>query len=114
MNPKTETPKNSEIKYLQTGATDNVESEPSKRGKKPQYDIEAIATVLKNGKKYVLPSTIQRVNVVYDIIKALQEKKINAGYDSIKGTVQKVEKKSKKGKPYSYTTAQYFLFIIPA
>lgn len=116
MNPKTPiTPQiKEEIKYAVSGASDSVVAEVThRRGKQASYNIEAIATVLKSGKKFVLPSTIQRVNTVYEILQKLKEKGIkNAAYAAVKGTVQKHDVVSKNKKEYSYTTAQYFLFTV--
>jgi|WetSurMetagenome_2_1015567.scaffolds.fasta_scaffold70288_3 hypothetical protein len=103
-----------EIKYLVSGAADSVEAEPTHRGKKLSYDLDVIVTALKNGKKFVLPSTIARVNAIYDILSKLkaQDKMFNkVSYAPVKGTVVKHTVKSKNNKEYTYTTAQYFLFI---
>lgn len=114
MNPKTpltETEKD-EIKYLVSGASDFVEAEYTKRGKQITYNIEEIATVLKSGKKYVLPSSISRVNTLYDILLKLKKLNINASYAPVKGTLRKHTVLSKNKKEYFYTTAQYFLFVV--
>lgn len=107
------TQETNQIKYATAGASDDVQAEQSHRGKKVAYDIEAIATVLKTGKKYVLPSSIQRVNTVYEILQKLKEMKpsINASYGCVKGTVVTHIVKSKNNIEYSYNTAQYFIFV---
>lgn len=113
MNPKTPITKETkeEIKYLVSGASDSVEAEVSHRGKKVAYDIDAIATVLKSGKKFVLPSAIERVNTIYEILEKLATLKIKAEYAPVKGTVVKRTVKSRNNKEYSYTTAQYFVYV---
>lgn len=112
--PLSETSKE-EIKFLASGASDVVEAEPSHRGKKLSYDFDEIVTVLKSGKKYILPSTIARVNTIYEILNKLKSADKSAfakvTYGSVKGTVQIHTVKSKNGKEYSYTTAQYFLYV---
>lgn len=110
-NPISKTMKE-EIKYLVSGASDSVVAEETHRGKKVSYDIETIATVLKTGKKFVLPSAIERVNTIYEILEKLKLLKLNVKYAAVKGTVQKHTIKSKNNKEYSYTTAQYFLFVV--
>lgn len=114
MNPKNATSTmKEEIKYLVSGAIDSVQAEPTQRGKKVSYEIDAIATALKSGKKYVLPSSIQRVNTVYEILAKLKTDKAlsKVTYAPVKGTVQKHTITSKNKKEYSYNTAQYFLFL---
>ena len=115
MNPKTPISKEvkEEIHFLASGASDTVEPEISRRGKKVSYDFEDIVTVLKAGKKYVLPCVITRVNTVYDILTKLREDKAFAKvtYAAVKGTTQKHEVKSKNNKMYPYTTAQYFIYV---
>jgi hypothetical protein len=118
MNPKTPLTKEAkeEIHFLLSGASDSVEAEPTKnRGKKISYDFEDIVSVLKSGKKYVLPSVITRVNTVYELLAKLRanDKIFNrVAYFAVKGTVEKHLIKSKNNKEYSYTTAQYFLMIV--
>lgn len=116
MNPKTPISKEikEEIKFLASGASDSVEAETTHRGKKLTYDFEEIVTVLKSGKKYVLPSAIARVNTVYEILEKLKNKDkafAKVSYFAVKGTVQKHTVQSKNNKEYSYTTAQYYLQI---
>jgi len=117
MNPKTPISKEAkeEIHFLASGASDSVEPEISHRGKKISYDFEEVVTVLKAGKKYVLPSSIIRVNTVYELLEKLKKTDkvffVKVTYAPIKGTVRKHEVKSKNNKMYSYTTAQYFVYI---
>lgn len=117
MNPKTPITKEmkEEIHFLASGASDSVEAEPTHRGKKVSYDFEEVVSVLKAGKKYVLPSAVARVNTVYDLLEKLKQNDkavfAKVSYGAVKGTVQKHEVVSKNKKTYSYTTAQYFLFI---
>ncbi len=105
----------SEIKYLKEGVVESVEEEITKKGKKASYDFDALVTALKSGKKYVLPSNIARVNTIYDIMERLKKEndKIfeRVTYGIVKGTRQKKVVKSKNNKEYSYTIAQYFLYI---
>ena len=118
MNPKTPLTKEGkeEIHFLLSGASDSVVAEPTRsRGKKISYDFDEIVSVLKAGKKYVLPSVITRVNTVYDLLAKLRaHDKLFAkvAYFAVKDTVEKHVVKSKNNKEYSYTTAQFFLMVV--
>lgn len=110
------TPKNpiseemkTEIKYLVSGATEDVAEEPRKSRKKILFDQDAVVEALTSGKKFVLPSAIDTENAMYKIraeLKAIKGlEKIDFG--KVAGTVG--TKTSKKNR--TYKTAQFFLYL---
>lgn len=103
-------------KYLESGiAPQNIKLVVKTKGRKSKIPYGEIETVLRNGKKFVLPITINTENSAYKIRKTLndQMKTEKVQFAEIEGTqgtkTSKPTKKNPKGKVYK--TAQFAVFM---